>query len=118
MKFMVAGLAVTLGLVLCVNAPRAGDGTTIKDVMKKAHNKKTGLLFKVAGGTASDDEKKELYKLYVALSKQKPPKGDEADWKERTGKMVSAAKAAETDAKAAKTLTKLANCGACHGKHK
>ena len=104
MKYLVAGLAVTLAFVVCVGAPKAADDKdakyTIKEVMKKAH--KDGLLKKVASGKADEDERKELVVLYVALSQNKPPKGDADDWKEKTGAMVKAAKAAAADAKAGK----------------
>jgi hypothetical protein len=117
MKFLVAGLAALVAIVLCLNSPRAAEGDiSIKDVMKKAH--KDGLLKKVISGDAGDDERKELVTLYVALSKQKPPKGDEDDWKKRTGQMVKAAKAAEKDASKGKALGKIVNCGACHKLHK
>src|SRR5262245_45544394 len=110
-----AALAVVgvVGLSLRADEPK----NSIKDVMKKAH--KDGLMKKVAGNKASDDEKKELLELYEDLSKNKPPMGDEADWKKRTEAMVKAAKgAADGDKKAAASLQKIVNCKACHDLHK
>jgi cytochrome c553 len=84
---------------------------TIKEVMKVAH--KGGLMKKVADGNASDDEKKQLVELYESLAANKPPKGDDADWKTKTDALLTSAKAAD-----GKTLLKAANCKACHEAHK
>ena len=64
------------------------------------------------------EEKKDLVELYVALSQNEPPAGDAKDWKKKTSAMVAAAKKAVTDEAAAKALSKVVNCGACHKAHK
>jgi surface antigen len=88
-----------------------------KDVMKKAM--KGGLLKKVAGGDASDDEKKQLHGMLVALGKNKPPKGEADSWKKLTRALAKAGKAAvDGDADAGAMLKKASNCKACHSKHK
>ena len=46
----------------------------------------------MAKGEASAEEKKQLVELYEALAANKPPKGDEASWKEKTAALVAAAK--------------------------
>jgi hypothetical protein len=90
---------------------------TIKAVMKAAH--KGGLMKKVADGKASDGEKKQLVEFYVALAANKPPKGDEASWKEKTAALLAAAKDAEAGKDGAgAALTKAANCMGCHSAHK
>jgi hypothetical protein len=90
---------------------------TTKQVMKTAM--KGGLLKKVASGDASDEEKKNLHEMLVALSKNEPKKGEAESWKELTGALVKAGKAAvEGEAGAGEMLTKAANCKACHSKHK
>ena len=83
---------------------------TIKEVMKLAL--KGPLNKKVAEGKASDDEKKQLVELYESLAANKPPKGDEADWKKRTEALLDAAKKADGMA-----LGKASNCKACHDAH-
>ncbi|MEX2176916.1 MAG: hypothetical protein WD872_21290, partial [Pirellulaceae bacterium] len=88
-KFLVAGLVVAVGWVavsVATNAEDAKPKHTIKDVMKLAH--KGGLMKKVVEGKASDEEKTKLVELYVALAGNKPPKGDEAAWKEKTDAVV------------------------------
>jgi hypothetical protein len=110
---MVAGYV----LVSAVSVSTAAQEITIKDVMGKAM--KGGLCKKVASGKASDEEKKMLVTLFTALNAAKPPKGDEASWKEKTGALLDAAKKIEGgDAAAAKALGKAANRKACHEAHK
>jgi len=120
MRFLSAALCAAVGLVLCLGSPQAGEKKepkyTIKEVMAKAH--KSGLLKKVAAGDASKEDREELAELYVALSKNEPPKGDEKDWKKKTSAMVKASKAAVKDAEDGKKLGKIVNCGACHKVHK
>ena len=111
-KFLVACLVVALGWVASTGAQEAAK-YSIKDVMQKAH--KGGLMKKVADGKATAEEKKQLVEYYEALAANKPPKGDEASWKEKTAELLAAAKDA-----AAGNLDKLKaiNCGACHKAHK
>jgi hypothetical protein len=111
-----AGLALLLVLALSTDSSGAAQDKakfTIAEVMAKAH--KSGLMKKVAEGKADDGEKKELVELYTALSANKPPKGDEKAWKEKTDKMLALAKECQKgDKDAGAKLLKEANCGACH----
>ena len=120
MKILAGGLIAAVGLVFCLSTTGAGDKKdpkyTIKEVMAKAH--KEGLLKKVASGKADEDDRKELAELYTALSQNKPPMGELADWKKITGAMVKAAKLAVKDAAKGTALKKIVNCGACHKEFK
>jgi len=120
MKYVVAGLfaLAALALTMSNNYADEKDGKyTIKEVMKLAH--KDELFKLVASGKASQKEKDKLVELYTALAKAKPPEGELKDWQERTGPMLAAAKqAAKGDAKAAASLLKIVQCGACHELHK
>ena len=62
-----------LGVFVCMPAMGDDDDSkpkiTIKDVMKKGFNKRKGLLPKVTKGSATDEEKKQLHEMFVALSK-------------------------------------------------
>jgi hypothetical protein len=91
----------------------------IETIMEKAHDKDEGLYKKVAGGKASDAEKKQLLELYVELGKNKPPKGGKDSWKKKTDAMIGAAKdvVADKDGSIA-SLKKAVNCKACHDVHK
>jgi len=115
-----------VALILMVGAAVANNGIvaqetnanlTIKDVMQRSM--KDGLAKKVAGGQATADEKQELVQLFEAMSKSKPPRGDEASWKEKTTELVAAAKGAVAgDSDAGTRLSAAINCGACHKAHK
>lgn len=117
-KLLVACAVVAFGWCAVALASRAAEDEkpkhTIKDVMKNAHAKGK-LRDKVAAGTASDEEKKLLVEYYEALAANKPPKGDEASWKEKTAELVAAAKAA---AEGDVSKLKAVNCMGCHRAHK
>jgi mono/diheme cytochrome c family protein len=115
---LVTGLSLLVGFVaLPVSAEDAKPKYATKDVMKKAM--KGPLLKKVSGGEASNDEKKELYEMLVALGQNEPKKGDAESWKKLTDELVKAGKAAvDGDADAGEQLKKAADCKACHTPHK
>jgi hypothetical protein len=115
--YLLAAVAALAGL----GVYRAADGDVkdIETVMEKAHKGDPSLLKQVVTGKADNDMKKELLGLYTDLAKNKPPKGDQADWKKRTEALVSAAKAlVEDKPDAVKKLQAAANCKACHELHK
>ena len=56
---------------------------------------------------------------YKVLASAKAPKGDEASWKEKTGKLLKAATALQKGAPdAAAAYKEAVNCKACHSVHK
>ncbi len=124
MLFGIACLAAALAMVT------GGDATgqdkkdmpkyTIKEVMKKAHGKKDGVLNKVTSGKGSDADAKDLLEMYVALSMDKPPQGDAEDWKIKTTALVDGAKLVVDGKKDAgiEKLKAASNCMACHKLHK
>jgi hypothetical protein len=122
-RYAVAALPLVLSMAWVSLSSGADEKEIpIKDVMKKAHTAKKGekkLCEKVAGGTATKDEKQQLLDLYTALSKNKPPKGEADSWKEKTDALVAAAKACVADDKdGPDKLKKAVNCKACHEAHK
>ena len=118
---MFAGCLLVAGYV-CLPTIAADDEKpkySIKEVMKNAMKPKTGLINKVMAGEASDDEKKTLHEMFVALAANEPPKGEADSWKKKTGALVRAAKAVvEGDEEGLAKLKKAANCKACHSEHK
>lgn len=123
MKFraLVVAAAAVFALVLAMDSTQGGDKkdpTAVKVVMQKAM--KGGLCGKAANGKASADELKQLAKLFADLAANKCPKGDEADWKERTGALAkaSAALVKEDNEENRKALKKAADCKGCHSTHK
>jgi hypothetical protein len=120
------GLAVlTTGLLAGFGLFRAADDKPkwdIEEIMEKAHKAPKGKdsLFKqVVTGKASKDQQKQLLEYYQELAKNKPEKGDQGDWKKRTGSIVKAAEGV-VDGKegATKELGKAVNCKACHELHR
>jgi len=118
-KFLVACVIISFGWVVVSLTGLAQDKPkyTTKEVMQKAH--KGGLMKKVSEGKASADEKKQLIEFYEALAANKPPKGDEAEWKVKTSAILAAARAAaEGDEAVANKLSNTVKCMECHQAHK
>jgi hypothetical protein len=118
-KLLVASVVVLFGYaaVALSGAEDEKPKYTIKEVMKTCM--KGGLCAKVAKGKASDEEKKQLAEMFVALHGNKPPKGDQTSWDEKTQALVDAAQEV-LDGKegAGKKLQAAANCMNCHKEHK
>jgi cytochrome c556 len=90
----------------------------IKVIMKTAHTAPEGedpLCKKFAGGKTSEDETKTILALYEDLGKNKPPQGDEDEWKAKTKALLSAAKdvAAKKEG-GTDAFKKAINCKDCH----
>lgn len=91
---------------------------SIKEVMAKCM-KPGGLCGKVAGGSATDEEKAQLLDYFKALAAGKPKKGEAESWKAKTEALVAAAQAAvDGSAEAGAKLKAAANCMGCHSAHK
>ncbi|MCR9296805.1 MAG: hypothetical protein NXI32_29200 [bacterium] len=90
---------------------------TTKEVMEKAM--KGGLLKKVAGGEATEEEKKELLDMFISLVENKPPRGEMESWHNLAGaSALAAAKMVVGRDGAADELKAATNCKACHSQHK
>jgi cytochrome c556 len=120
------------GLVLLAGLAVAAD-PTIKEIMTKAHKGSSSLLADMNGELRQDEpdwasiqkDSKELVELGTALGKNKPPKGDEANWDRLTKNYLSTAKSLDSaaqskDKSAASTaLRKLqGSCKECHMAHR
>jgi len=89
----------------------------IKEVMQVAMKGK--LCEKVAKGEATPEEKKKLAGLFAALHENKPPRGEQASWDEKTKALVDAANDVLAGKEGAgEKLKGAANCTACHTAHK
>ncbi len=116
-KNAIGPVAITMnrGMGMCCSPGSASrsrsDATTIKGNMNMAM--RSGLCGKVANGTASEDEKKQLVALFTHLAATKCPKGDPESWKAKTTVLLEAAQSGNADA-----LRKAANCKNCHSEHK
>jgi hypothetical protein len=90
-----------------------------KEVMKQAHKGDVSLYKKVEKGTSTAADHVKLLELYKALAANKPPKGDQKSWDEKTGALVKAAEGLQKGTPNAKAQLKTAaNCKACHTAHK
>ena len=121
---LVAALAAALAggaLVVRVKADDANDAI-IKEVMKTYHKAPKGVdpvCKKAIGGQATAEELKKLVAGYKSLTTTKPPKGDEASWKEKTEKLYEAAQALEKgEADGVARYKKAVDCKSCHTAHK
>jgi hypothetical protein len=98
-----------------------GDNAT-KQFMKEFHKAPKGVdpvCKKATDGKASKEELSKLVAGYKAMTTAKPPKGDEASWKEKTGKVYEAAMALQKGAAdGAAKYKEAVNCKACHSAHK
>ncbi len=119
-----AALALLAGAVVVTNRSGAAEekGKTIKQIMKQGHQAPKGqmaLCAKVAGKEPSKEDAEKLLALYKDLAACKPPKGDEASWKEKTTALITATEGVIKGEKGASAaLKKAVNCMACHKVHK
>lgn len=95
-------VAAVLPTVYAVAAPKY----TIKEAMK-LHKEK--LHEKFQKGTATKEETATLLEAYESMAMQKPPKGDEAEWKKKCDALVKAVKDGDKDA-----FKTAVGCGGCH----
>ena len=117
MRKLVAVLSVALMASFTVALADEKPKHTIKECMKACF--KGPLIKKVAGGSASDEDKAKLVEMMEAMAKNTPKKGDEESWKKKTKALVDAAKAIKEGKSGGEAaLKKAANCKACHSVHK
>jgi hypothetical protein len=124
-KSVVPAMAFACSLALLQTALTAAEGekdSPTKAFMKKYHKAPKGednVAQKFMKGTATPEEVKGLVAGYQAMTKAKPPQGDEASWKEKTSKLASAAVALQKGQAGAQEQFKQAvDCKACHMAHK
>ena len=114
------GVLASVTLAWHVRAADADDA--IKKVMKTYHKAPKGQdpVCKLAqDGKATPEQLKQLVAGYETMTKSKPPRGDEAGWKEKTTALLTAAKALEKGTPGAAAKYKEAvNCKACHSLYK
>src|SRR5437764_1387294 len=135
-KLLTVACTAALGLALIglkparSHAADKGDDSDITKIMKKAFKgpgkggpggapggapKKPSLVGKAIDGTATDDDLKTLLGYTQDLAKAKPPKGEQTDWDDRTGKMVKAVEALSKKDKSGSAMLKTSsNCKECH----
>jgi len=94
----------------------------IKDAMDFAHKAPKGekkLSDKILDGTAPEADVKKTLELYKAMLDTKPPKGEQAAYKEKVQKLIVATEeVVEKKPEATAHYKEAVNCKACHSEHK
>ncbi len=113
-------MTLLLGGALALSAAEGKNAT--KEFMKVYHKAPKGVdpvCKKAADGKATAAELSHLVAGYKAMCSAKPPKGDEASWKEKTSKLLAAAEALQKGAAdGAAKYKEAVNCKGCHSAHK
>jgi len=116
---VLTALAVT---VLVASFAFADEPTATEKAMKFAHKAPKGekkLNEKIVEGTADEADVKKALELYKAMVDDKPPKGEAADFKAKTLKLIAATEEVVAKNPAGVAHYKDAvNCKACHSEHK
>ena len=122
-RFVVIRLCFLVVLGVTAAAPVIAEAKepkyTIKEVMQAIHKGQDNIGKRAAQGAASKDEIARIAEYYESLPQNEPPRGELASWKEKTGKLLSAAGALKAGTPGAVEMYKAAtNCKACHNEHK
>lgn len=114
--------ALAAGAWLSSSFAAESEKNPVKDFMKAYHKAPKGVdpVCKKAGdGKATPEEIHKLIAGYKVMVAAKPAKGDQASWKEKTAKLLSAAEGLEKGgADALAKYKEAVNCKACHSAHK
>ena len=114
--------AVSMLATIAFNSFAADDkkeDSTISKAMKAHFKGDTSDIKKAAKGELSKDEVAKLVTAVKALSAEKPPEGDAADYKKKNDALVAALEKLAGGAEGAGAAVKeAANCKACHDAHK
>ena len=119
---LIAGAAALFLGALVASDFAADAKSPIKETMQKYHKAPKGtdpVCKKAQTGTATKEEIKGMLAAYIAMSKTKPPQGDEKSWADKCAALVKAAEALDKgDAGAADKYKAALNCKACHDVHR
>ncbi len=122
LSIIAGAVAALAGSILVSTLHAAEESNPTKEFMKKFHKAPKGvdpICKKATDGKASPAELAGLVAGYKAMTTAKPPKGDEASWKEKTSKVLEAVVALQKGAADGVAKYKeAANCKACHTAHK
>lgn len=103
-------------------AAASAEDDVITTSMKKFHKAPEGaeaICKKAGDGNATESDLASLLASYQAIAVVKPPKGDDASWKEKTTALITAVKALQAGKETATAEFKAAvNCKGCHSIHK
>jgi hypothetical protein len=112
-----AAALLTASLVIA-----ASDDNPIKKAMQVAHKAPEGekkICEKIVAGTATEAEVKTALDAYKAMADTKPPRGEQAAFKDKVAKLIGATEdvLAKKDGAAA-SYKATVNCKECHSEFK
>jgi hypothetical protein len=117
-------VVLLLGLVPPLEAVQAAKNKkppprTVKAIMEETHKGADNPASEVRHGRGTEEQQKILLKAYEELAAMKPPRGDAAGWKARTGAVIAALN--DVIAKKGGAVDRLysaTDCRACHDQHR
>ena len=91
----------------------------IKDMMERTHKGRDNIASEVRNGRGTPDDVKKLLDEYKAIAPLKPPVGNAASWKSRTGAVIAAlTDLVEKKPGAVDRVNSATECRACHEAHR
>jgi len=116
----VLGCVTALGIgAALVHGEDSKAKPSIKEIMKTTHKGDDSIVKQIAAGKGTSTQLSEILTDYKLLAELEPPRGSKQDWKERTGKVISATEALQSGDKSAVATFKTATtCKNCHELHK
>lgn len=123
LTLLTTSLAAVLAAALLAPVQAADEKKdVIEEVMATFHKAPKGVdpvCKRAPMGKVTDDELKNLVAAYKAMAAAKPPKGDQASWKELAGKLLAATESLQRgDADGPAKFREAVNCKACHSAHR
>ena len=107
------------GAALLATSVTLAAESKIDTVMKDAFKGDGSLYKKISLGKGSDEDVQKLLEYVKQLPAEKPHKGTDASWAEKTQALIKATEnVAAKKPEALKELQKAGNCKACHSEHK
>lgn len=92
---------------------------SVEQIMEAINKGDDNVCKRVSQGKASKEDIAKLVEYYKELPANKPPKGDQKSWDEKTAALVKAVEGLKAGAPDALTKFKEAvNCKACHTAHR
>ena len=119
MKLATIITSAVAGTALLVTSITIAAESKIDKIMKDSMKGETSLFKKVSLGKGTDEDTQKLLDYVKQLAAEKPSKGSEASWKEKTEALIKATEdVAAKKPDSLKALQKAGNCKACHTEHK
>jgi len=119
MKLATIITSAVAGTALLVTSVTLAAESKIGQVMKDAFKGDTSLYKKVSLGKGSDEDVQKLLDYVKQLPGEKPSKGSDASWAEKTQALVTAVQNVQAKKPdSLKELQKAGNCKACHTEHR